>query len=371
MKRNDITSIIPTALFAVILAYLLLSGAECSISVLDGCNLFIQSIFPTLFPFFVLSSFAVSTGIAENIGRPLEFIPKLLGINSGRYIYLTSVLSGYPTSSKMISEGYLAGNIAKRDAMILSVLCSNGSAAFIVSFIGKKLYSDTRIALIILIANYLAPIITAYLMSLNCPDLPAMDHTSTISRKNEPSTYLSSFVSAVTGSLGAVMNVGGFIIIFSVINNMIRKFAPEGPFYDLAFSFLELSDGCGRIFSSALSADIKVSVTAGLVCFGGICVMFQNLAFMEKTDLNIKSFVRYKIFSGITGGIIAYFLCAVFKIADSEVSATMYDMNIAYTEANILLLAGFIIIILYTIINRQTEENNEHKRYTDTGGKSS
>ena len=350
------------------MAYVLVFPASCKESVIKGLKLFFESVFPSLFPFFVLSSFASKTKIAENMGKPLEAVPKMMGISSGRYVYLTSVLSGYPTSAKLVSEGYTAGKITKNDARILYILASNGSAAFIASFVGS-LYNDVKITVILLLANYISPVISAYRLSVNVP--PRQVPAIWADEKNTPAGYLDAFISSVSESLVSVMNVGGFVIIFSVINGMTEIFPDFFPVKILC-SFLELSNGCGIIAGADMPVSIKVALTGALISFGGVCVMFQNLSFMRITDIGTDEFVRYKIFSGFAGGIISYFLAAVFRIAEPvSVSYPQNFLSVKYTELNILLLALFVTIILYTFINYTLEENNEHKRHFKTGGKSS
>ncbi len=354
------------------MSYILLNADRCARSALDGAGLFFNSVFPTLFPFFVLSSFAADAGLGI-LKKPLSPVTKLLKIQSGKYIYPISVLSGYPTSAKIISEGYLDGKITKKDAGILSVLCANASPAFIISFIGSGLYHNPKVSLILIIANYLSQIISAYILSLSYPG----EHSSVCSHTPHPEKisagYISSFVRSVQGSIAGIINVGAFIVFFSVIRDIAKTFAGENIFLNIIFSSLELSGGCSDIAAMPLPITLKMAITGFVVCFGGLCVLFQSLSFMDQCDMDKKIFVEYKIFSGITGAVISFFLSTVFISKDVQAFMPMdKDINMAYGELNILLLCLLITIILYAIIYNTTDKGfNEHKRNFKTGGKRS
>ncbi len=125
MKRiiNDkfIDSLI-WVMFILCMGFLLIFPTQSASAVKEGCELFYNSILPTLFPFFVVSSFAVNAGISDTLGIPLKsFLRRAFGITSGEYTYTVSVLSGYPTSAKIISGGYNDGIISRRDATVLLI----------------------------------------------------------------------------------------------------------------------------------------------------------------------------------------------------------------------------------------------------------
>ncbi|GFR36528.1 hypothetical protein [Thermobrachium celere] len=72
----------------------------------EGLNLFLYTVFPSLFPFFVINDLMISVGIAENIAflfnKPLNKIFKTSGY--GAYAFIISIFSGYPAGAKVVRE---------------------------------------------------------------------------------------------------------------------------------------------------------------------------------------------------------------------------------------------------------------------------
>ena len=99
------------ALYVIILFYMIFFPSDSASSALEGFSLFYKSLLPVLLPFFILSSFSVNCGIENDMGKFFGIIPRLLGISSGEYTYTISLLSGYPTSTKAVTEGYLRNRI--------------------------------------------------------------------------------------------------------------------------------------------------------------------------------------------------------------------------------------------------------------------
>ncbi len=346
-------------MYALTITYVLAFPSDSVKAALSGCELFYKSIFPGLFPFFILSSFAVNCRMDTVLGKAFGIVPKKLGVSSGEYTYVISILSGYPTSTKTVCEGYSQKRISKRDAAILLILSSNCSAAFIISFIGGRLLENNTAALILLFSNYLSPIIAAWLLAGQSPQ----NRPSTVTDDTaEKMSYISGFVSAVRESVSSVLSVGGFVVFFSVVVGMAEKISVGNEIINLLLSPVELSNGCNTASTANIPVSLKIGLMGFLIGFGGICVCFQNLSFIEKTDLDKALFVKYKFITGIISFVISYLLSTSFIIGDVSVFAPyMRDTNVSFTDVNLLLLALLIIIILYTLIERKTEKENEHK----------
>ncbi|WDC84038.1 hypothetical protein PL321_17135 [Caloramator sp. mosi_1] len=64
------------------------------------------TVFPSLFPFFIINDLLMSVGIAENIAyifnKPINKIFKTSGY--GAYAFIISIFSGYPAGAKVVKE---------------------------------------------------------------------------------------------------------------------------------------------------------------------------------------------------------------------------------------------------------------------------
>lgn len=357
----------PTGIFFILIIYVLFFPDKSSENVIDGCALFFNSVFPSLFPFFVLSGYAVNSGIDSSLGKLFGIIPRLLKINSGQYAYIISVLSGYPTSAKVVCEGYLQGKITKSDAQKLLILCSNASAAFIISYIGGALLRNNTATFILLTANYLSPVCASVMLSLSYNESNApLKQTDS----SPGSGAVTAFVTAVKDSVTSILNVGAYIIIFSVIIGMFECFLGKSEISSLIYSLLEMSRGCSDVSKLDLIYPLRLGIMGFIIGFGGLCVMFQNYSFIEKTDLDQNIFFRYKIITGIFGFIISYILSTIFIAGNISVFNPMNEGNeMLFADANILLLMLMLIIILYTVIYFKADNEDENKRNFNMGGR--
>ena len=175
-------------------------------------------------------------------------------------------------------------------------------------------------------------------------------------------TYISAFTNSVSSSVISAFNVGGYVVIFSIIINILRGFSGNTVIASLLLSVLELSSGCRDIAGMNISPELRIAFMGFMVCFGGVCVMFQCMSFIEKTDLDVRKFFICKLISGFIGGSICFVLSKIFLSSHEEVFSPMiYGSNFNYREINFLLLSLMVTIILYTVISFKAESENEDK----------
>ena len=76
-----------------------------------------NNIFPSLFPFFVLSEVLVNYGFIELVGelfKPImNKIFKLKGVSA--FVFIMSLVSGFPSNAKYVRELYLNGLINEHE----------------------------------------------------------------------------------------------------------------------------------------------------------------------------------------------------------------------------------------------------------------
>lgn len=77
----------------------------------EGISLCVDVLIPSLFPFFVLSSLLISTGLAGLCARPLEsFMRPLFGVGgAGAAALSLGLIGGYPWEQNRCTAGTAAG----------------------------------------------------------------------------------------------------------------------------------------------------------------------------------------------------------------------------------------------------------------------
>ncbi len=285
-----------------------------SSGVSTGLSLCSTVLIPSLFPFMVLSSFALASGADYPIVRLFgKGAVKLLRLPARSVsIFLFSLLGGYPIGPKLIASSVENGELNEHQAQRMLSFCSNAGPAFVVSAVGFGILGNINAGLILLGAQILSSLLIALSSSL-------FEKNKPVYRPMKPSaTPISlAFVKAVTDSASAMMMLCAFVVVFAVILGMMDAF---GVFTILAQSlhmepqlvtavisgFLEVTSGCKA------AAECKGMISILLCClftaFSGLSVLFQVRSILRNVGIRFGPYLLSKLFhSGISTGIALLF----------------------------------------------------------------
>lgn len=161
-KLLNINKNYTVCILITILILLFVSNLKVSIdAALTGLNLVIKTILPTIFPFAVICNLLISyDGISlySKLLGPLLCKPLKLSKNSS-FPIVASIISGYPLGCKYCCDLYELGYIERNEFERLLNIASNCSPMFIIGSIGVSMLHSIKLGFILLIANYLSPLI--------------------------------------------------------------------------------------------------------------------------------------------------------------------------------------------------------------------
>ena len=272
-------------------------------SSLDGIKLWAITVTPSLLPFFFLTSLTASTGMISRVSAKTEKVMRKVfrcgGICS--YVFLMSVLSGYPVGAKIISDLEKNGVISPDEATRTSTFCSTSGPLFIIGSVGTGMFGDKRVGYCIIIAHILSAVLCGITFrfygktDLNKNFRPTLKRSENI------------LYDCVYSSVISVAVVGGFICVFYVFADMLFNLKITLPVETLftlitgnkeiskAFvaGLIECTRGCKALSESV--NPLRVSLACANVSFGGISVIFQSVAFLKSAKVKISVFVLSKI----------------------------------------------------------------------------
>lgn len=357
----------------LMILFFFIKPKDAAAAALDGFDLWLHNVMPALFPFFVISAFMVNCKIMKLLQPYFEpIMRRIFGISgSGAFAYLVSIFSGYPVGTKTVCEMYQNKDIDRREATVLLTLCSNAGPVFVISTVGAMFYKNVSIAVILLIINYLSAFITGFIYSKYYKG--AGKFLSSINQHpNEKILYTQAFTKAVTSSVTAIINVGAFIVFFSVIIQlvvslgMIDKAALSSSILNLktlassfVISVLELTAGT-RAYSIWANHHmiLSVSLSAMAVGFGGLCVFFQSVSFVSETDLSVKSFFFGKLLQSLIAFILGYGIGSVAIITDVNCFyPSGFSFNIQYDWLIFSLIMLIMILTAYAAKKTKNKRN--------------
>lgn len=348
-KKSGFPAIAASAgcLIMIISPSLSLSAAK------KGIELWAGTVIPSLLPFFICTDILIKTGVHAVIGRMFEKpVRFLLGVpGEAAFVFVSSILSGYPTGARIISELKSEGSLSQKEAENILSFCSTSGPLFIVAAVGTGMLGSPELGYIILISHYAAAVFTGiYFIPdsvLNRISLGGIKKRSSASKHQTPQGHAKSsrklnenlhkvsginsvkkgfaemLSEAILSSFNSIMIIGGYIIIFSMLTEYLAHFtsavseifiqnggaysgiftgktSPAEFLSTVAGGLLEMTVGCRNISQSNIFP-IKTSAVfcSFLISFGGFSVAGQTMSVLKGTDIRFGSFMSFKLMHGL------------------------------------------------------------------------
>lgn len=292
MKKSRLKRWIFALILAGLGALFLAEGKSCAAGAVRGLEVCARVVIPALFPFFVLSSMAVKSGLAAALGRRLDRISRpVFGAPLAAPAFILGILGGYPSGARAIGEMHSRGELSEKNAAFLLASCSNCGAAFILGAVGLGAFESSRTGIFLLAVHIAAGILTALVFRSRAPEKSARanraasppDCENRLPRagqrpRPQPRLPLSRvFTESVTSALNAILAVCAYVVFFSVICALLP--VKESLASAALTGFLEISAGSQSL--SGLPGRQAAALAAAMTGWGGLCVHAQTLNVTE------------------------------------------------------------------------------------------
>ncbi len=262
-----------------------------------GVKLCTECIIPTIFPFLILTDFYLAYGHTEWLGIIKGAISKLFGIEySGADAIICGWLTGFPIGVKQSCELYRRGRIKKENAELLSALSSLPSPAFIVASTAA-LFKSIRFGILAVLCVYLSSIATGLIFRSKDKNI---DNAYNISRQRF------NFISSVKDAGLNMINICSFIIFFSAVVGIVKRYVKDKLILAIALPFLELTNAVDYITKNVGSYSFLFLGFA--LGFGGFSVIMQSASFLKEVGLSLKRHFTFKLCQGLICAIIMHFI---------------------------------------------------------------
>ena len=315
-KKNIISIII-----IAILILLVIDPKNNINACLSGIKLWSTAILPTLLPFFFLTSILSCLGFIQNVGKLFSPITQKLfkadGISG--YIYIMSVISGYPVGAKTTAELYENGIISRGQACKITTFTSTSGPLFIIGTVGIGMLGSTKLGYLILISHIVGAFLNGLIYRNTFPEKTTQ---RVVSLKSNNMLEDSMF-----NSIKSILIVGGYVAIFYMLISMLTSYNLLYPFakflslitrlnFDTSQSIIngliEVTRGCVDISKIGLSQKQALVIATGLISFGGFSIFLQALTFLKRFDISIKFYLLSKTTQTIISILIAFVLGTLF-----------------------------------------------------------
>ena len=283
-----------------------------------GLVLWFRHVLPTLLPYMILINVLICTPALHWICRITStFLCPLLGTSYyGTFAVLTGFLCGYPMGAKTTSDLLNVNKISRSEASYLLSFCNNTSPAFILSYVVAQNMKERNLCIPFFLILTFTPLMLSFIFRLfySLPESSCSFPQVTPGSFSNPSESISdSFLDrCILNAFESVTKVGGYMMMFSVLIQLLASVLPNTIFSLLLYSSLEISTGIRLLFSSALYTTEKIILCAFLTSFGGWCCIAQTYSMISSSQLPILPYITAKLVTAlVTSLLISAYIYAI------------------------------------------------------------
>jgi sporulation integral membrane protein YlbJ len=311
MKKGVFMKKIINSIFIMILlifcAFEILSDSKSIMSAVSySFNIWTYNIFPSLFPFFVLSEILINYGFVELVSELFKPIfERLFKISSNAaFIFIMSMLSGFPSNAKYTKELYLQNKLTDKEATKILMFSHFSNPLFILGTIGITFLNDKRLGILIMISHYFSNIIIGIIFRNYNSSIIKKDkfsikkailkmHNKRINNKSIGSIMTNCLNNSINTLLLILGVVTTFLIITTIIDNNIHLNSLNKA---IISGILEMTQGLKYVSLLNISNYYKAILITAIISFGGLSVHTQIISIISDTKIKYLPFLVARIF---------------------------------------------------------------------------
>ncbi|AZU61408.1 sporulation integral membrane protein YlbJ [Neobacillus mesonae] len=354
MFQSKLKTIILSISVTILAASLIFFPQESLEASRRGLNMWWKIVFPSLLPFFIVSELLIGFGVVRFIGvlleplmRPLFRVP-----GAGGFVWAMGLASGFPAGAKFTARLREEGQLTRIEAERLVSFTNSSNPLFIFGAVAVGFFHNAKLGIILALAHYLGNLSVGIVMRFygGKSSKGTMEKHKKVTirwafsalhqtrlKDNRPIGQL--LGDAVNSSIQTLLMVGGFIIIFSVINKILYLLhitAALGKVVEFLFSSLAFPEMLSipfisGIFEITLGSQLTSSVqdatllqqamiTSFILGFSGLSVQAQVASILAQTDIRFQPFFFARILQGIFASVftLLFWNSVYLRLSDQE-----------------------------------------------------
>ena len=289
-------------------------------SMLQGINLWATKILPALFPFFVFTKILSTTGTFDYLSLKLSPITKLIFNTSGlsSYVYICSIVSGYPIGAKLVSELYNLNKIDISEAKKIISFTSTSGPLFIIGTVGIGMFNNQILGYIVIISHILGSIVNGILYRNKYK-------TKYINSQSYQNNSIN-LEDIIATSIQSILIIGAYISIFYMIICIIDYYALFLPIFNMCnnitnidinilksilYGFIEVTKGCLILSTTNTPLYMQIIICTALISFSGLCIHLQSYMFLKQCHIKYHDMLLQKLTQTIISVIISIIICYI------------------------------------------------------------
>ncbi|MBL3642061.1 sporulation integral membrane protein YlbJ [Peribacillus frigoritolerans] len=308
-----------------------------------GLNIWWTIVFPSLLPFLIFSELLISFGVVRFIGVMLEpFMRPLFRVPGvGGFVWAMGLASGFPAGAKFTVRLRQEEQLTRIEAERLVCFTNSSNPLFLFVAVAVGFFHNPHLGIILALSHYLGNICVGIIMRFyrwkeekshakvmtKLPSLRQAFSQMHRTRIKETRPFGSLLGDAVLSSIQTLLMIGGFIILFSVVNKLLFHMNITGllasgvggilhifNFPDsLSLPFIsgmfEMTLG-SKLTSTVEEATLfqQTVMTSFILAFNGFSIQAQVASIIAATDIRFTPFFLARIAHGLLASIITVLL---------------------------------------------------------------
>lgn len=309
----------------------------------SGLHMWWQIVFPSLLPFLILSELLISFGVVSFLGVILEPLmrPFFRVPGVGGFVWAMGLASGFPAGAKFTARLRLEKQLTRIEGERLVCFTNSSNPLFIFVAISVGFFHNPKLGIILAVAHYAGNAMVGFIMrfygrkeeptpskrKIKLPSLTMAVKQMHWTRLKETRPFGKMLGDSVTSSVQTLLMIGGFIILFSVINQLLYQMNitsllakgvtgflhalsfPDSFSIPLISGMFEMTLGA-QLSSAVTNSNLlqQTMVTSFILAFSGLSVQAQVASILAETDIRFAPFFFARIIHGFIAAILAYLL---------------------------------------------------------------
>lgn len=291
-KKNIVLAILSISIMLIVLS----SPAKYVASCYQGLMLWATRLVPTLIPFCFLTSVLSHSGLPSVLSKRIGGVfSKIYGCSDiGSYVYLMSIISGYPVGADTLRELHSTHTISTRDVSIISTFASTSGPIFVIGTVGVGMYSSLKVGILMYVVHIISALVNGLIYR----------RSYTPSRHDLTPTHCDWLATATSSTLKSTLMVGVMVTIFYLLADILVSLGvvdllssilpiPHDISYAILTGLVEMTRGCLAI--SRIDSIWSIPIANALISLGGGCIAMQSVSLLKDSGVKISSLLIPKI----------------------------------------------------------------------------
>ncbi|MGE6609117.1 sporulation integral membrane protein YlbJ [Peribacillus sp. NPDC076916] len=308
-----------------------------------GLNIWWTIVFPSLLPFLILSELLISFGVVRFIGVMLEpFMRPLFRVPGvGGFVWAMGLASGFPAGAKFTVRLRQEEQLTRIEAERLVCFTNSSNPLFLFVAVAVGFFHNPHLGIILALSHYLGNFCVGIIMRFyrwkeekshtnamaKLPSIRQAFSQMHRTRIKETRPFGSLLGDAVLSSIQTLLMIGGFIILFSVVNKLLFHMNITGLLANVVggilriFSFPDslslpfISGMFEMTLGSKLTSTVEdatlfqqTAMTSFILAFNGFSIQAQVASIIAVTDIRFTPYFLARIAHGLLASIITILL---------------------------------------------------------------